>query len=153
MIKKLFLVIFIFFLTNCGYEPLYTNKNNSLIEFNSINTAGDEKINKRIISLIRINKKQNNSSLYSLLIDSNKKREILARDTSGDVTSYKLSLKVTLSIIDSINKEKVIKSKEFNSSYTYKNAENKFQLSQDEKNIIDNLIESSVKKIIIFLNS
>jgi len=153
MIKKLFLVIFIFFLTNCGYEPLYTNKNNSLIEFNSINTAGDEKINKRIISLMRINKKQNNSSLYSLLIDSNKKREILARDTSGDVTSYKLSLKVTLSIIDSINKEKVIKSKEFNSSYTYKNAENKFQLSQDEKNIIDNLIESSVKKIIIFLNS
>ena len=153
MIKKLFLVIFIFFLTNCGYEPLYTNKNNSLIEFNSINTAGDEKINKRIISLIRINKKQNNSSLYSLLIDSNKKREILARDTSGDVTSYKLSLKVTLSIIDSINKEKVIKSKEFNSSYTYKNAENKFQLSQDEKNIIDNLIESSVRKIIIFLNS
>ena len=122
MIKKLFLVIFIFFLTNCGYEPLYTNKNNSLIEFNSINTAGDEKINKRIISLIRINKKQNNSSLYSLLIDSNKKREILARDTSGDVTSYKLSLKVTLSIIDSINKEKVIKSKEFNSSFTYKNA-------------------------------
>jgi hypothetical protein len=153
MIKKLFLVIFIFFLTNCGYEPLYTNKNNSIIEFNSINTAGDEKINKRIISLIRINKKQNNSSLYSLLIDSNKIREILARDTSGDVTSYKLSLKVTLSIIDSINKEKVIKSKEFNSSYTYKNAENKFQLSQDEKNIIDNLIESSVKKIIIFLNS
>jgi len=153
MIKKLFLVIFIFFLTNCGYEPLYTNKNNSLIEFNSINTAGDEKINKRIISLMRINKKQNNSSLYSLLIDSNKKREILAKDTSGDITSYKLSLKVTLSIIDSINKEKVIKSKEFNSSYTYKNAENKFQLSQDEKNIIDNLIESSVKKIIIFLNS
>jgi len=153
MIKKLFLVIFIFFLTNCGYEPLYTNKNNSLIEFNSINTAGDEKINKRIISLMRINKKQNNSSLYSLLIDSNKKREILAKDTSGDITSYKLSLKVTLSIIDSINKEKVIKFKEFNSSYTYKNAENKFQLSQDEKNIIDNLIESSVKKIIIFLNS
>jgi len=153
MIKKLFLVIFIFFLTNCGYEPLYTNKNNSLIEFNSINTAGDEKINKRIISLIRINKKQNNSSLYSLLIDSNKKREILAKDTSGDITSYKLSLKVTLSIIDSINKEKVIKFKEFNSSYTYKNAENKFQLSQDEKNIIDNLIESSVRKIIIFLNS
>jgi hypothetical protein len=153
MIKKLFLVIFIFFLTNCGYEPLYTNKNNSLIEFNSINTAGDEKINKRIISLMRINKKQNNSSLYSLLIDSNKKREILAKDTSGDITSYKLSLKVTLSIIDSINKEKVIKFKEFNSSYTYKNAENKFQLSQDEKNIIDNLIESSVRKIIIFLNS
>ena len=153
MIKKLFLVIFIFFLTNCGYEPLYTNKNNSLIEFNSINTAGDEKINKRIISLMRINKKQNNSSIYSLLIDSNKKREILAKDTSGDITSYKLSLKVTLSIIDSINKEKVIKFKEFNSSYTYKNAENKFQLSQDEKNIIDNLIESSVRKIIIFLNS
>tara|TARA_B110001452_G_scaffold235687_1_gene214600 strand:- start:151 stop:612 length:462 start_codon:yes stop_codon:yes gene_type:complete len=153
MIKKLFLVIFISFLNNCGYEPLYTNKGNSLIKFNSINTLGDEKINKKIISLTRIEKKQNNSSLYSLLIDSKKNREVLAKDKSGNVTSYKISLKVTLSVIDTIDNEKVIKSKDFNSSYTYKNAENKFQLSQDEKNIINNLIESSVQKIIIFLNS
>ena len=40
----------------------------------------------------------------------------------------------------------------FNSSFNYNNNENKFQLSQDEKNILNNLIESTSKKVVFYLS-
>tara|TARA_B100001059_G_C17604826_1_gene461435 strand:- start:307 stop:768 length:462 start_codon:yes stop_codon:yes gene_type:complete len=153
MIRKLFLFCILLLLTNCGYEPIYVKSNNSYLNFGEINTSGNEKINKRILALTGIEKRSGNSSSYLLILDSKKQREIVAKNSAGNATSYKISIKIKISLTDPIDKEKIIKSKEFNSSFTYNNAENKFQLSQDEKNILNNLIESTSEKIVIYLNS
>ena len=152
MIKKLFLFSSFLILINCGYEPLFVNKNNSKIQINKINVVGSDKINRKILSLIRVKETRDSANNYLLIINSKKKKEIVAKNSAGNATSFKISINVNISISDSINK-KVLKSKEFNSSFTYNNTENKFELSQHEKNILNNLIESTSKKIVIYLNS
>ena len=153
MIKKLFLFSTFLILINCGFEPLYVNKNDSQIIISEISTEGDEKINRKIISLTGINKTSNTANGYLLILKSDKKKEIVAKNIAGNATSYKISVNISISLIDPSNKTKIIKSKDFNSSFTYNNTENKFQLSQDEKNIVNNLIESASEKIVIYLNS
>ena len=154
MIKKFFLlnIILVFFIS-CGFESLYVKQNQSLIKISSIDTKGDEKINKKILSLLVIDVSEDKTGSYILVIDSKTKREIIAKDSTGKATSYKISMKIYVSLTDAIDKDKVIKSKEFTSSFTYNNSENKFQLSQDEKNILNNLIESATSKIVIYINS
>ena len=48
--KKLFILI-LFFMTSCGYQPLYVNKNSSDLVFNKVELFGDKEINRRICLL------------------------------------------------------------------------------------------------------
>jgi outer membrane lipopolysaccharide assembly protein LptE/RlpB len=153
MIKKFFIISAILLLTNCGYQPLFVDKDNLLLKFSEISTDGNEEINRKIISTIRINKTKDLANSYLLKINSNKEKQIAAKNSSGDVTSYKMMIIINISLINPNDNNKVVKSKEFNTSFTYNNADNKFQLSQDEKNIINNLIETVSGKIVIYLNS
>ena len=153
MIKKIFIISAILFLSNCGNQPLYVDKNNLLLKFNKISTDGNEEVNRKIISTIGINEAQDQVNSYLLKINSNKEKQIAAKNSSGDVTSYRMLITINISLINPNDNNKVVKSKEFNASFTYNNADNKFQLSQDEKNIINNLIESVSGKIVIYLNS
>ena len=153
MIKNFFIISAILLLTNCGYQPLFVDKDNLLLKFSEISTDGNEEINRKIISTIRINKTKDLANSYLLKINSNKEKQIAAKNSSGDVTSYKMMIIINISLINPNDNNKVVKSKEFNTSFTYNNADNKFQLSQDEKNIINNLIETVSGKIVIYLNS
>ena len=153
MIKKIFIISAILFLSNCGYQPLYVDKNNLLLKFNKISTDGNEEVNRKIISTIGINEAQDQVNSYLLKINSNKEKQIAAKNSSGDVTSYRMLISINISLINPNDNNKVVKSKQFNASFTYNNADNKFQLSQDEKNIINNLIETVSGKIFIYLNS
>ena len=153
MIKKLFLFSSFLILINCGYEPLFVKKKTSQIQIGEINVVGDEKISRKILSLIRIKETKNTANDYLLIISSKKKKEIVAKNSAGNSTSFRISIDINISIIDSINNKKVLKSKKFNSSFTYNNTNDKFQLSQNEKNILNNLIESTSEKIVIYLNS
>tara|TARA_B100001059_G_C17394772_1_gene360848 strand:- start:69 stop:527 length:459 start_codon:yes stop_codon:yes gene_type:complete len=151
MIKKLFLFSALILLVNCGYESVYVKKDNSLIKIGKINLKGDKKINRKILSSSGIKETSNITNSYLLVLNSKKNKEIVSKNSAGNATSYKISINVDISIIDPID-GKIIKSKMFSSSFTYNNNENKFQLSQDEKNILNNLIESTSKKVVFYLS-
>ena len=152
MIKKLFLIWAFLFLANCGYQSVYLKNDNTLIKINKIKFEGDEKINRKILSLTGIKESSDLSNRYLLILNSKKNKDIASKNSAGNATSYKISLDINISIIDPINNEKIIRSKVFNSSFTYNNNQNKFELSQDEKNILNNLIESVSEKIIFYLS-
>ena len=151
MIKKLFLFSALILFVNCGYESVYIKKDNSLIKIGKINLKGDKKINRKILSSSGIKETSNITNSYLLVLNSKKNKEIVSKNSAGNATSYKISINVDISIIDPID-GKIIKSKMFSSSFTYNNNENKFQLSQDEKNILNNLIESTSKKVVFYLS-
>ena len=152
MLKKCLLIFLVFTLFSCGYEPLYINKNDSLKKIGKIEKSGDKRINRKIITLIGFKENNTNNKPYALLLVSNKSKEIATKNSSGNVTAYKISINVKVSIIEK-NNSNIIKSKEFNSTFIYNNQENKFQMSQDIRNIENNLIESASEKIIMYLNS
>ena len=152
MIKKIFLICAFLFLANCGYQSVYFQSDETLIKINKIKFEGDEKINRKILSLTGLKESSDFSDSYLLILNSKKNKDIASKDSAGNATSYKISIDINISIVDPINNEKIIKSKVFNSSFTYNNNQNKFELSQDEKNILNNLIESASKKIVMYLS-
>ena len=151
--KKIFLILIISMLASCGYEPLYVNKNDFLKNIGNIEKVGNELINRRIITLIGIKTESESSKPHTLILNSSKDKVVATKDSSGNVTAYKISIKIKVSIVNNNKKSKIIKSKEFNSTFIYNNQEDKFQMSQDIRNIENNLIESVSEKIIIYLNS
>ena len=152
MIKKLFLIQAFLFLGNCGYQSVYLKNDDTLIKISKIKFECDEKINKKILSLTGLKESSDFSDSYLLILNSKKNKNIASKNSAGNATSYKISIDINISIVDPINNEKIIKSKVFNSSFTYNNNQNKFELSQDEKNILNNLIISASKKIVMYLS-
>jgi len=151
IIQKIFFTYILILLTGCGYNPIYSNKNMSKISINKINTTGDEKINRKLLSLLNIKTNDEFNNSFFVDIKSRKERGILSKDKQGNPLIYNVSLEITVSLNQIDKKE--IKSKKFNSSHSYSNQKNKFELSREERNIEENLIQSIAEKIILFLYS
>ena len=91
MLKKSFIVVFFLLTTSCGYESIYSKKNSINYNFSisTINFEGDRDIN------LKIKQKFNNYILnkkdkeFRLNIKSISEKVILAKNLSGDPTSFK----------------------------------------------------------------
>ena len=150
MLKKTTLLLLLCFFWSCGYEPLYLKKIDLDQKIKVITFSGDRKINKIIRSSLGIKEDRNLTSGYILTLKSSKKIDVVSKDKTGNPSTYKSSIIVNLSLT---NEETIIKQKEFNSSFTYNNSQNKFSLSQYQKNIELNLINEISEKIFIYLRT
>ena len=150
MLKKITLLLLLCFLWSCGYEPLYLKKNNLKQAIKVVNIEGDQKINKFILSSLGIKEDKSSATGYILTLKSSKKIDIVSKDKKGNPSSYKISIIVNFSLA---NEEAIVKQKKFNSSFTYNNSHNKFDLSQYQKNIELNLINEISEKIFIYLRT
>ena len=148
MKKKIILICCLFFLTNCGYNPLYSSKNSSDILINKIETAGEKKINRQILSLLSLDEVGELENSYILNINTKKNKRIVSKDKQGNASVYNLNLEVNILLIK--DNQKVAKT--FTSDFSYNTQKNKFELSREENKILNNLVESMVEKIILFIN-
>ena len=145
---KNFLLILIFLLTSCGYQPLYSNKNNKEFSFKEIEFLGDKNINRSLVSTII--KKDSQNYLYEKIILKNEKTIIeTARDSKGVPESYRMTINFQITIMD---QEKIIKEKNFSKEFLYKNLDNKFDLYEYEIDVQESLIRKITEELIIYLN-
>ena len=149
MKKKIILICCLFFLTNCGYNPLYSSKNSSDILINKIETAGEKKINRQILSLLSLDEVGELENSYVLNINTKKNKRIVSKDKQGNASVYNLNLEINISL----NKDNQKVTKTFTSDFSYNTQKNKFELSREENKILNNLVESMVEKIILFINT
>ena len=150
MIKKIFFLILILCLSNCGYNPIYLKKIDTGLLINSYQLIGDKNINRSIISYLGIKNNDNTNAKYNLKLNSTKLVETVAKDKVGNTSVYKTTIRVELSISEG---NSVIKERIFVSSFVYNNISNKFDLFQYQKNIDKNLIKNLSEKIFIFLTT
>jgi len=152
MLKKLFLLFVLVFLSSCGYEAIYSKKNSVNYDFSisKLNFIGDRDIN------LKLKEKLNNYTLskrdkdFTLKIFSISTKTIAAKDTSGDATSFKNIVTLNLEIsMDGTLKNSFMITESFN----YNNNSNKFSLKKYEKEIKNNLAETIAKKIIFKLSN
>ena len=149
MKKKIFINIIILLLfSSCGYQPIYSSKNKPNLKINEIILMGDNQINKKIIGLLKINENTSSSGGQKLILKSSKKNEISSKDNSGNPLTYLMTINTNVKIQDGEN----IKEKNYNLSFSYSNKENKFDLSEYQKTVEQNLVISISEKILIFLN-
>ena len=150
MLKKTTLLLLLCFLWSCGYEPLYLERNNLKQTIKLININGDQKINKFILSSLGIKEDRSSTTGYILTLKSSKKIDVISKDKTGNPSIYKTSIMVNFSLN---NENTIVKQKEFSSSFTYNNSQNKFDLFQYQKNIELNLINEISEKIFIYLRT
>ena len=148
--KKILSILILFLLSNCGYQPIYTQSDSSNIAIKSITLDGDKKINRRIIYLTVASVDKNNDLAYDLKLSSNKVIRSIAKDSTGNITKFRMTVNIDLSL-ERPNQNN--KSKKFSLSFSYNNQANKFDLLQYQKNIENNLINKLSQEIKIFIDS
>ena len=150
MTKKITLLFVICLIWSCGYQPIYLKKNNLEQKIKTITLNGEQKINKTILTSLGVKVDKNLLAGHSLILKSLKRIDVISKDKNGNPSAYKTSIIVDVSLTE---KERIIKQKEFVSTFTYNASDNKFNLSQYQKNIELNLINEISEKIFIYLRS
>ena len=146
---KKILIILIFLFSACGYQPIYKVDNKKNLIFKNIELVGDNKINKKVISAIGLKKDNSNKSLNEIIISSNKKTEGTSKNSKGQIATYRTTLKLNITIKKN---DEVVREKEFFKDFSYNNKENKFDLSEYQKEIEISLTNQIIEELIIYLN-
>ena len=146
---KKILLIFVFLLTNCNYQPIYINKSLNNVEFSKISINGDTDINRKIINSLTFKENEFDDTLNKLLIKSSYEIQETSKNSKGQIESFRSQIIVNL-IIN--NKKETILSKNFLKDFSYANKENKFELVQYQNEVKNNLINKIIEDIILFIN-
>ena len=147
IIKKKIYFLLLLSLLSCGYEPIYSKKGQVNFVIQSFQTEGDKTLNRRIVNAFDL-KTQNQIGGYKLLINSKKTIVTVSKDATGKASAYNTIVTVAATLMEG---SKVYKEQIFSSSFTYNNTKNKFELTQYQKDIESNLIDTIIDEISIFL--
>lgn len=136
-----------FFLNQCGYEKVYSNKNLNLSikEIKKESNPLNNDLSNALLEILSNNKSDN---VFDLEIQSNKFTEIRSKDSKGNASVYVFKLETRIIVTDNNNREyKNIFNKEMN----YSENDDKFELSQYLNQIEKILINETVEEIIGYL--
>ena len=147
MIKKnISLIFLIFFLTNCGFTPIYQNNTNINYSIEQVDYTGDRELNNFLKS--NLNKYKNEKIDKKIFIEVNSiyKKNILTKDSTGKITSYELEA-VVIFLIQPLNRKiQIIEKKIMNSM------DDKFEETRQEKIIKQSFVSSISNKLISEIN-
>ncbi len=145
--KTLMLIITSYFIWGCGYQPIL-NEENQKFYISQFNLEG----NKRLSGLLKNNlivAKKNKNSLV-LNIKSEKKNVVANKSQNGKVLSYALTLNFEISASKNKN---IIYSKVFTKTQNYNAADVHSGTLNNEKKLVETLIETIANELLIELNS
>ena len=146
--KKIFLII-ILFLSSCGYNPIYVNKNLKNFKFNEVFLQGDKKINNMIINSLSIKKDEFDNNLNELILITNYRIDETSKNSKGQVKTYRSNISIEI-LINKNNK--TLNKKKIERDFSYNNMSNRSELVEYQNTIKTDLINGSIEEIILFLN-
>ena len=150
-IKKLIPIFLIMILlNNCGYTPRYAVNKNVNFTIDLIEFTGDREFNNFLKSkLIRYKKnKDNNRKNYKLNLNTEYKKNIKSRDSTGSAEKYELVI-----IVNAIIQSELIESKKliFEEKFIMNKFEDAFEEKNYEKTIKENFSDLILDRIILYL--
>ena len=142
--KNIAIFNFVLFLSHCGYSSIYKNQKSLDFQLNIIKTEGDYEMNNLIKNEIKLYTNIDSQKIYNIKINTDYKKEVLTKNSSGVITDYNLS---TTSEV-SINLKDQTKIFEFEESINIKNQSDTFEQNVYERNIKRNFASSIREKLI-----
>ena len=143
MIKKqIILISLIFFLTHCGFSPIYIKNSNTNFSIENVSYKGDRDLNNFL--KINLDSYKNKKSDRKILIEatSEYKKTILTKNTASEVTNYKLVANVIFLIKSTNKKINIIEEKIISSM------DDKFEEARKERATKQNFARSISNKLI-----
>jgi outer membrane lipopolysaccharide assembly protein LptE/RlpB len=142
MIKKNILYIsLIFFLTNCGFTPIYLKNTNVNFSIEQVTYEGDRDLNNFLKTNLNQYKNQNVDNKITIEVDSIYRKIILSKDGKGEVANYQLEAEVLFLIKPSNKRIKITEKKIMDSM------DDKFEEARYERTIKQNFASSISNKL------
>ena len=136
MKKNILLIFLIFFLSSCGFSPIYLKNTNVNFSIEQVNYTGDRELNNFLkTNLSQYRNEKSNNKIY---IEANSIYEkiILSKNKAGEVTNYQLEAEVLFLIKPSNKKIKFTEKKIMDSM------DDKFEEARYERSIKQNFASS-----------
>ena len=139
--KNIIFLSLIFFLTNCGFTPVYLKNTNVNFSVEQVNYTGDRELNNFLKT--NLNKLKNEKNDNKVYIEANSiyKKIVLSKDSAGEVTNYQLEAEVIF-LIKPLNKKIIIKEKKNMNSM-----DDKFEEARKERLIKHSFASSISSKL------
>lgn len=141
-LKKLILIIF--FLSACSFEPIYKGKNYNF-GIGDVKIFGDRQISNEIKEKLIVRSSRNSNINYNLEIDSQSQKKIVSKDSKGDPSIFEITVTTTFKIK---KEDKLLIDDKIIKMNTYNNISDKFELENYER-IIKNNLSSNISREII----
>ena len=141
--KNIAILTFVLFLSHCGYSSIYKNQQSLDFQFNIIKTEGDYEMNNLIKNEIKLYTNTDSQKIYNIKINTDYKKKVLTKNSSGVITDYNLSV-VSIFSINLKNKNKTFK---FEENINIKSQSDIFEQNTYEKNIKRNFASSIREKL------
>lgn len=146
--KFIHLIIFFLFLQGCGYTPIYSVQNKKDFKFNIIEINGNDQIND--IFNIQIKRFSNNTSKneIDLKIYTFYEKKILSKNKKGEASKFLIKKIISFEVTNKENQ----KNYSFSNETSINNIDDKFELNNYEKSIIENFVSSKIAEFILKLS-
>lgn len=142
--KLINLVFFLLLLTSCGFEVVKNTYGFNILE---INAEGDKKISYALKNRIKINNSDLNKNFIKINIDSKKVKLIKEKNIQNKITKYEI--KIVSNVKYMILPENSTKILTINKTANFNVANNKVETLNNEKKLIDNLIDEMADEILL----
>jgi hypothetical protein len=142
MKKNIIFLSLIFFLTHCGFSPIYVKNANINFSIENVNYKGDRDLNNFLKTNLDQYKDDKSDRKILLEVTSKYEKTILTKNAASEVTNYKLIAKVTF-LIKPTNKKINITEQEIISSM-----DDKFEETRKERATKQNFARSISNKLI-----
>ena len=149
MNKSLVKIIILFFVIStsaCSYKPIFSEKEYGF-EIEEIILIGEKNINRIVNNKLKFVKStgKKEKKKYTIEIKSEKKIEIVSKDSKGDPLKFEMSILIEYNIL---NDENLLLSSKIEKNNVYNNDSDQFELEQTEDIILKNLSDSASDIII-----
>jgi len=104
MRKNIIIISLIFFLTNCGFAPIYLNNAKVNYSIEQINYEGDKELNNFLKTNLNQYKNEKNKNKIYIEANSIFEKIVLSKNGAGDITSYQLKAEVIF-LVKPLNKK------------------------------------------------
>jgi hypothetical protein len=141
MKKNVIILSILFFLTNCGFSPIYLKNENVNFSIEKVIFTGDRELNNFLKSKLKNYKNEESNNKFFIEARSEYTKVVLSKNTAGEVTNYQLEAKVIF-LIKPINKEISITEKKIMDSM-----DDKFEEARYERTIKQNFAYSISDKL------
>ena len=145
--RNIIAIIFLIFLSNCGYSSVYKDSKSNDIFMNIVSMQGDKLINNLIKNQLELYSNVSSQNIYNINISTNFQKITLAKNSSGAATNYQLTA--------NSNFEVNFKGESFDFSFResldIKNFSDTFEQNNYENTIKVNFASSLREKLIIKL--
>ena len=145
-ISKFILILLL--LNSCGYSPMFKDFTDLDFSINIKETIGARKINNLIMTNIKSYAKIESAKKYDISIDTEYNKNIIAKDSTGAATEYKIVI-ISNFKINSTNFNEEIS---FTESFNMQSMSNKLDEKDYEENIQNNLANTITRKLILKLS-